>query len=673
MSLETRLADFATRVAAEFNSLSLGGDAAVTQTFLAEESGPVSPSTASGFQWSYGNGDETPQNEGMIALFNGVIRKFGLTIEGGAATVEIYVNGVASGVAISTVNEKVVSDVAIAINQGDLINFRTTAASGTIDSGRVVAIATGSQPTEGEVIAAGATNGQIPVYNSLTGEYEPADFSGGGTDEAAVAAIAAGSTLGLQQELLANAGQPGLTVLAVGFTDTGKVQGVSLGDGNVVEVYASGADFNTGTVLYREFMSLGEPICFTGLSNGAIITATEGFYGFSEQLNGSNESPMPLLSYGLSFRETFFFAFRDSNDDSNNRGFIRVVNGPLASSVTLTRGNGDPVNADAGSGAEQTDIPLEPWQFATLQADGNTEFIIRATNPIMACVHAEMRVSGPRYHDSRLIMPLTNDGITWPRSGQVSAPYNNTQVAWFTRDNVEGFLNSPNGVSPGSPVDFDAGPPVGTGASDQDYEPDGATRVLATGLISAYSGADSAGLEASPLMPTKAMSQVVAQPLFIADNGDGGNSGVAIASPYEGTARVYEWNSTTSSLDLVYTVNLTRNGVTVLSKEDQKHPAAGLISNDSQATNTLVGQLNAGVIIADVPITVVVQNGDSNLIPSLRSQNGTTTTSIVNDDDETLSLGITPESIAAEIREGTDGVLYRRSIGATGTETWVQA
>ena len=122
--------------------------------------------------------------------------------------------------------------------------------------------------------------------------------------QSSVFQIAEGSTLGLQQQLLTEAGQTAKTVLAVGFTNTGKVQGVSLGNGNVIEVYSSGSAFNNGTVLYREFMSLGEPICFTGLSNGAIITSTQGFYGFSEQLDGSAESPMPLLSYGLSFKET---------------------------------------------------------------------------------------------------------------------------------------------------------------------------------------------------------------------------------------------------------------------------------------------------------------------------------------------------------------------------------
>lgn len=499
----------------------------------------------------------------------------------------------------------------------------------------------------------------------------PTDLSSPLATEASAGNIAAGSTLGLEQGLLADAGQPGLTVLAVGFTTSGKVQGCSLGDGNVVEVYASGADFSSGNVLYREFMSLGEPICFTGLSNGAIITSTQGFYGFSEQLQGSGESPMPLLSYGLSFNFTFLFAFRNSQTydpggNSNNQGWIHVVNGPLSNVIKLTNGSGVTVQG-------QENISLDPWEYRRIYTSGNQEYILEGTNNMMACVSAnnDPNATGNNFYDSRLVMPLTNDGITWPRSGNVSAPYNNTQVAWYTRDNAEGFLNDPNGVSPGSPVDFDAAPPVGTGANDQDYEPNGATRVLATGLISAYSGADSAGLEASPLMPTSAMSQVVAQPLFIADTGDGGDSGVAIASPYEGTARVYSWNTATSSLDLDYTVPITRS-FTAATRDDQNHPAAGLISNDAQASNTLVGQLNPGVIIADVPITVVVQNGSQALIPSIRSQNSTTTTGIVNQDDETLSLGITPATLKAEITEGTDGLLYKRVITG-GVESWVLA
>jgi len=649
--------------------------ASTSQTFFAEESGAVSTATGSGFQWSAGNGDETPQNHGVVALISGTITTFALEIEGStSATVEIYLNGVASGVSVTTTGPSNVVDVSLPITKGDIVNFRTTATTGTGDSGRVSALLVGTAPVTGTAVnSAAATDGQEAYWDAAAGEVRFRDTAGGGTDVAEVGAIAAGSTLGLEQSLLANAGQPGLTVLAVGYTTSGKVQGTSLGDGNVVEAYASGADFNTGTVLYREFMSLGEPICFTGLSNGAIITSTQGFYGFSEQVDGAVESPMPLLSYGLSFKSTFFFAFRNCQSylpgaTGANQGWIHVVNGPLTSTIRLANGSGVTVQ-------DQENIDLEPWQYYRLYTSGNQEYILEGTNPIMACTAANMDLSPQgQFYDSRLIMPLTNDGITWPRSGQISAPYNNTQVEFFVRDGATGFINSTagNGVSPGSPVDFDATIGVGTGANDADYEPNGATRVLATGLVSAFSGADSAGIEASPLMPTSAMSQVVAQPLAIADNGDGGNSGVAIASPFEGTARVYSWNTATSSLDLEYTVPLTRSGVAITSKEDQKHPAAGLVANDGVATNTLVGQLNPGIIIADVPITAVVQNGLPTLIPSIRSQNGTTTTGIVNDDDETLSLGITPALIKAEITEGDDGILYRRSITG-GVETWVVA
>ncbi len=173
-------------------------------------------------------------------------------------------------------------------------------------------------------------------------------------------------------------------------------------------------------------------------------------------------------------------------------------------------------------------------------------------------------------------------------------------------------------------------------------------------------------------MPTSAMSQVVAQPFLVQDNGDGGNSGVAIASPYEGTALIYEWNSSTSQLDLAYTVPLTRNGVTVSAQSDQFHPASGGVMNDSvNGVVTLVGSLNPGIVVADVPITVVSQAGLVDTATTFRSQNGTTATNLAHEDDETLMLGITPSAIAAEIREDADGILRRRTIDNTGAETWV--
>lgn len=475
----------------------------------------------------------------------------------------------------------------------------------------------------------------------------------------ATVADAEASTLGLQQELLANAGQPALTVLGVGFTTTGRVQGVSLGDGNTIEVYASGADFTAGNVLYREFMSLGEPIIFSGLSNGAIITSTQGFYGVCECVNGNSESPMPLLSYGLSFRFSFFFGLRNFGSNTNlNEGLIHVVNGALNSVIKLTDGNGNTIDGQEG-------IALAPWEYVELHGTGVREYILEGTSPMMACTNANMDANS--FLDSRLIMPLSNDLISWPRSGDASAPFPDTVFNYFTRDNAQGSFT----VQPGSPQPIDSI----TGANDTDYEPNGATRTLINGLGTWYSGADSAGSEATPAMPVSGMSQVVAQPLYIDDTGDGGNSGIAIASPYEGEAKVYQWNETTNSLDLAYTVALTRSGVTVNSKEDQNHPAAAIIANEASAVSPLVGDLNAGVIIANVPITVVVQNGTQSQggNRTLRSQNGTTDTGIQDDDDETLMLGWTPETLRAEIREGTDGILYRREIGEDGGDIWLRA
>jgi hypothetical protein len=74
--------------------------------------------------------------------------------------------------------------------------------------------------------------------------------------------------------------------------------------------------------------------------------------------------------------------------------------------------------------------------------------------------------------------------------------------------------------------------------------------------------------------------------------------------------------------------------------------------------------------VADVRITVVVQSNVATA--TIRSQNGTTTSGIINDDDETLSLGVTPPELKAEIVEGADGILYRREVSG-GTETWVVA
>jgi len=181
------------------------------------------------------------------------------------------------------------------------------------------------------------------------------------------------------------------------------------------------------------------------------------------------------------------------------------------------------------------------------------------------------------------------------------------------------------------------------------------------------------------MIPVAAMSQVVAQPFWIDDSGDGGNSGIAIGSPYEGTAKVYAWNGTTGVADLAYTVPLGRGtagqGIAPTTPEDQYIPCAGMVANESglaadPSVVQLVNDLAPGYIVADVPITVVAQNALPSLTPDIRSQNGTVTPSVVSDDDETLMLGWTPPQKKAEVTEDADGFTRKRVIDNTGGTTW---
>ena len=67
---------------------------------------------------------------------------------------------------------------------------------------------------------------------------------------------------------------------------------------------------------------------------------------------------------------------------------------------------------------------------------------------------------------------------------------------------------------------------------------------------------------------------------------------------------------------------------------------------------------------------VIAQNGDLDLQPTIRSQNGTTTTSIKTSADETLMLGWTPDLLRAQITTDENGFLRQRGIDGNGAELW---
>lgn len=477
--------------------------------------------------------------------------------------------------------------------------------------------------------------------------------------------IAAGFTEGLAQIMLSASGQVGKTVLAAAYchydgAESGqdcKAQLSSLDDGNVLFVYANGSDYTNGVVLEGPiFLSKGEIYVVENIQPGSIFVASKGAYGFTQQKAGNNESPMPLMSLGLAFKTSFFFGYRDCE---NQYGFVHVVNGPVASLVMLLDGNGAPV-LDA-NGQQQMTV-LTPWQYHRFYTDGDKEYQLQSSSAIMAAICAKMLPNDYRFHDSRLILPLTDDGICWARQGNMSAPYNNTSVDYYVNDGVDGSFS----VSPGSPANIESI----TGANDQDYEPRGCTRFRAKGLITAYSGADSAGSEATPLCPVVNFSQRVALPLSIKDSGDGGNNGIAIASMYEGKARVFQWNSSTEKAELFKTVDLERRSGYPQEMEDQYYPCSALISNGSDPDSYDLGSdFNGGYVEANVPILVIFnseqnQNGASN--KTFRGTSGSNVTGIASDDDECLSFGVTPENIRTQIVLGTDDLQYRLNVGSGG-------
>lgn len=446
---------------------------------------------------------------------------------------------------------------------------------------------------------------------------------------------------GLEARLVASGGvdggNPAKTVQVVMGTNTGILQIGSAADGNLVEVFADGAARLAGNVSTQLTMAKGEVQVLTGVSAGAVVQSSHGVNGASGFLNGADKSPMPLGVEAFAGRKFYLYAFRNS---AGGAGRVYVAAGAVPAEVQLLNGAGTVVVDQASLGA---------FGLAALVTDADAEFQVVADQPVFCAVAGDMLAGSEGFSDLRLVPPLSTEIIGYGSGGWVSALYANTQVNWYRRDGTSGSFT----VSPGAP--FELNGPGGTGAGNLDYEPDGCLILRASGPISAFSGADSQGYEATPFYPLSTLSQRIPLPLASAATGDGGDNGIAIASPHSGTAHIYRQDGT-----LYATVPITRSsGVTV--PDDQLIPCAALLSADAgEATVTMTTNFTGGYVEADVPI-YVVQNSSDNL---------TLLSGIDTFGDEVAWPGITPEELRAELRRDAVGMLRRRTIDAAGVVSW---
>lgn len=618
---------------------SSGSSSAVgTQTETFEESAALDPTTASGFQWGVGNGDEITQNGGVVALFDGNITDLGLFIFEGSATVELYINGSATTLTVSAsgTDASSIQTISRSVSKGDLINFRTTAATGNTNGGNVgFKLVSNVAPAAGytvggadDVDIAGIQDGEILIWNSTDGEFQAGTASAGLTEDEVVD-IASGLDIIAADSMSAASGQPAATTSFVSFPPNASF--------NPNVYVASLADFNNIFVndVFVGSFNRGETHEYVG-TQGDKITSEKGHSG-TYSIEGGSERPVELATAAAAGRQFFWFAFR-------SQPHRHVVQALALSSRVRVYGPNPTVNADGTSpDTPIQDTTLAPFTFLDFTTPTNGEYYILASQPVVTTT-----TNQNANQDQRVLAPLTNE-IFGHTAGvgagdvRISALFSNTTVQVWQSDGSGPFTGT---SSPGSPLSLQGndGSPINLG-NDDSYNQNGWLIIRADGPIAGFSGADEAGTNATTFPPLSAASQVVGLSLGV--TGTDNSAGVMVCSEHEGNVTLFQDDGT-----VVATRQILRRGSLTTPAPDQTtqgFPAAAEFVN--------VGTLNRGAyLIADVPIYVVANFNEGN---NSRA-----------DDDETSCFGITPEVIKAEIREDANGIRRRRTIDGSGVETW---
>lgn len=356
---------------------------------------------------------------------------------------------------------------------------------------------------------------------------------------------------------------------------------------------------------------------------GTVFKSDKGVAGCSSPF------PMPFGVSCLASTYFRFYAFR-------LEVYVYATSAGRDSLVTLF----------AGDGTTIVDGPyfISAYGSTTLLCNANTEFIIEATTEIF-CGTGTVNTNTTNLSkntDLRLIPPLRTELIVHNRGNRVTALETGTSVTWYRQNMTQGTVT----VNAGTPRTIGTNAIAGT---DIDFANQGWLILRSDAPISSFTGADSNGGNGVAAWPIEFLAQMFPIYSTVGTQTDFGQSGINIASPYEGEARIYD-----SSGTLVFTFSYLRGTSPPVTPDDQLFPAAGQSNPGTDGYSALTG----GWIETTTPSVCVI-----NYIGATgfgQSDNG----------DETIIPGSSPEEFKAQIRKDPDGFLRRRDVDVSGNEVW---
>lgn len=357
---------------------------------------------------------------------------------------------------------------------------------------------------------------------------------------------------------------------------------------------------------FVQTMDKGETVNLT-YPIGTVLRSNKGIYGFS------GPAPTPLGPQSFAFTRSQFYV----------DGVATLNTVSMGTEVTITLFDGTQTTVLSGP------IIVPAYQTLALSCPSAGEYYVTSSGPICASVDE----GGSNI---RPLSPMSTELITWNIGCLVSAAEATTSVTYYRRTGATGTIT----VSPGTPVFLGAG-------NNTLLNSNGCVLVKADKPISTWTTSDSIGTQAISGFPVSQLSQLFCNPSFVDSTNSYGQCGVAIGSPYEGTATVYD--NTGTVLD---TFDLLRANA-VVTAADQVYPAAGrwrpqLVS----ATTTWDG----GWIETNVP-SMCVMNFSGDTVWNT-------------DGEEIVIVGSTPEEIKADIKKDSNGIWRRRTVDNAGLVTW---